>query len=243
MSKTESVLPLFSVLGTVIVFLTVKYGTKRLLPNYVDEKHKENISCSVTSIIQAIVITLLSLIYILSDIKELVHILIYIASTTFTVELFTSNIIRRDMVIHHVISIVLSVCLIYQTRRSAVTGDDINYNLYGQVGLVEISSIFLNAKYILKNMVDVLGGKSTSILMSPIQRGNNDTPVERLYHSANMLFIGSFFLFRTAFLPYLTITNIWMLKSNTIAYLLFLLFVVLNLAWSRMIWRKWNKKT
>lgn len=234
MTPVSNFLALVTVLFVGISFTVLKDWAKKKVSGELGEKQSEEIASSCVSGAQALLVACLSLCFLISGSDLFVEIAIATAGTTFVFELLTTT-LRRDMVIHHLISIALGVILLAQAPN-------INYPLYGKMALIEISSFFLNVKYILKIfMTSKLSGslKDSKFLAGMFKvLSNGDLVVDRIYSSTRLLFILTFFLFRLCLLPYLLLGNRGMFLTNPFTGILFLLFVALNLAWGYFMLKK-----
>ena len=237
----ETILPPIVIALTAIVFYVVHKGSSRFLGEkhkYLGEELIENISLSTISIVQAICLIFFTILYLLTGYNRIVEILVYITMTSFASEMFISNTMRKDMLYHHIVTICLCILVILQIAND-INGDSVNYSLYGSVGLIEVSSVFLHMKYILKNFAEAMSDQSDeNIMLSPLKT-NRDKPIERLYAAVHILFLITFFLFRVIFLPLLALFSIGMIFTNFISYILFLAFVGLNISWALIMWKKY----
>jgi hypothetical protein len=228
--RKDSLLPVITILPVVILFIAIKKFIPSKLPIKFDDKQRNDVSGSVLCILNALTLVLLSIGYLFTGNEGMVESLIYVSCTFFTMELLGNETLKQDMKIHHAISLALGGILTYQVPN-------INYSLYGAVGFIEISSVFLYTKYILATYIQFLNGKSSDILLSPVDNGNFQ--IGKVYKNVNRAFLGTFFMFRTVLLPLLMIRNMHMLTSNPISYLLFSAFTFLNIGWSVLMYKRY----
>jgi len=227
---------LVTVLFVSTSFIVLKDWVKKKLPTELGEKQSEEVASSCVSGAQAFLVTCLSLCFLVSGSEIFVELAITTAGTTFAFELLTTT-LRKDMVVLHLISIVLGIVLLAQAPN-------INYPLYGKMALIEISSLFLNMKYILKIFMNSklscsLKDSETKFLAGVFRvLSNGDMVIERIHFSVRFLFILSFSLFRLCLLPYLLLKNRCIFFGMPFTGILFLLFVILNLTWGYFMFKK-----
>jgi len=217
--REDSFLPFLTVLLVSGLFGLTRHLTYSFLSGVqkvrFTQKHQEDLVSSVCSGVQAVLISFISFVASVTYQDRIILVLLFSVITSFSWELLLAKEAKKETVRHHQVTIFLCLCV-------AARGFDPHF--VALVGTIQVSSIFLNLKHVIKNLQELLPKNH-----------------EQTYLAVNFAFNATF-LWRSFLLTYLTFSYFHIFFTRPLIWLMFLGFVGLNHATQYLLILKWGRE-